>query len=87
MLAAGAALAATAWLDPASAADPYGYRLNDRNRKVFGGPSGINIYPKQPYASPLDQPRRQHYTPDWKAAPGLNPLRKPRRDLRPWRAR
>ncbi len=87
LIAAGILLAAVAGPGASLAADPYGYRLKDRNRNVFGGPSGVNVYPKQPYRSPLHQPRKPDYRPNWKPAPGLNPLRKPRRDLRPWRAR
>jgi hypothetical protein len=85
--AAGILLAAAVWPGDARAADPFGYRLHDRNRNVFSGPSGIGIYPKQPYRSPLYQPRKPDLDPDWKPAPGLDPLSKPRRDLRPWRAR
>ncbi len=55
--------------------------------KLFGGPTGVNIYPKQPYASPLYQRPKPDYTPNWKPAPGTNPLSEPRRDLRPWRPR
>ncbi len=87
LFAAGLMLAAAAGPEAGLAADPYGYRLKDRNRNVFSGPSGINIYPKQPYRSPLHQPRKPDLDPDWKPSPGLNPLLKPHRDLRPWRPR
>lgn len=85
--AAGAILAAIAWPGAGLADDPYGYRLKDRNRAVFSGPTGVNLYPRQPYRSPLYQPRKRDFDPDWKPAPGLNPLLTPRRDLRPWRPR
>ncbi|MEQ8701688.1 MAG: hypothetical protein RLT05_34650 [Bauldia litoralis] len=87
LFAAGLVLAVAAGPEAGLAADPYGYRLKDSNRNVHGGPSGINIYPRQPYRSPLYQPRKPRLGPGWKASPGLNPLLKPHRDLRPWRVR
>lgn len=87
LIAAGVFLAVIAGPGAGAAADNDSYRLKDRNRPVFSGPSGVNIYSRQPYRSPLYQPRKPDLAPNWKPAPGLNPLLKPRRDLRPWRAR
>lgn len=70
-----------------AAAQGYEYRLRDSNRDVFGGPSGLRLYRPPPYTPPIYQPKQPRLAPRWRAAPGLNPLRRPRKDLRPWRPR